>query len=254
MVNINNAKRQEVQDLLESLEQKEDITIIHAVESGSRAWGFPSTDSDYDIRIIYHHKRNWYISPFDKKDYIEIPITDDLDIVGWDISKALSLLHRGNATVHEWLNSPVAYQSSVEKYLSLYNFSTKEFDPYPAFHHYISLAKKKFIDNQTKSNAKAYLYGLRALLCAHWISDKGTIPPVHFNKLTANYLDEFLLNDLEIVLKTKAKKEEKDLFKIPNSLWEFSLGRYEKISNNFTGKKKQKVKEGYESLLHSIVI
>ncbi len=254
MTDIDQSKRQEIQDLLKELEQERNITVIHAVESGSRAWGFPSKDSDYDVRIIYHHEQEWYISPFDKKDNIEIPIKDDLDIAGWDIAKTLNLLYRGNAPVHEWLNSPIVYDSKLEKHTLLRNFSFAEFNPSPAFYHYISLAKKKFLDDKAQLNAKAFLYGLRALLCANWIADNNSAPPVLFNKLTTHYLDTTLLHDLEAVLLDKAEKKEKDTFKIPNNLWSFSFESYKKVSASFSEKKKQGKQSDYEQLLREIVM
>ena len=41
---------------LQELEATEEIQILFAVESGGRAWGFASPDSDYDVRIVYAHK------------------------------------------------------------------------------------------------------------------------------------------------------------------------------------------------------
>lgn len=253
MMDFDNDKRLEIQNLLQDLEKEKGITIIHAVESGSRAWGFPSKDSDYDVRIIYHHELEWYISPFDKKDHFEIPITDDLDIAGWDIRKTLDLLYKGNATVHEWFNSPIVYYSNPEKYPLLRDFSSREFNSSPALYHYISLAKKKFLDDQTRFNAKAYLYGLRALLCALWIKNKSSAPPVLFEELTTDYLGTHLLNDLNIVLEDKGKQNEKDTFDIPGTLWEYSLTTYAVVSKNFAEKKKQGKQSDYEQLLHTLV-
>ncbi|WNO10845.1 nucleotidyltransferase domain-containing protein [Teredinibacter sp. KSP-S5-2] len=251
---IKKDKLQEIENHLQNLEREKGITILHAVESGSRAWGFPSLDSDYDVRIIYHHEHEWYISPFEKKDNIEIPITDDLDIAGWDIGKTLSLLYKGNATVHEWLNSPIVYFSNQEKHSLLRDFAAKEFNAAPAFYHYISLTKRKFLEPQTQFNAKAYLYGLRALLCANWIADRNTAPPVLFEVLTKTYLDTNLKNELKIVLQDKAKQKEKDAFAIPKNLWQYSLETYEQVSESFSERKRQGKQSDYEQLLRKIVM
>lgn len=52
---------------LTEIEQLEHVKILYAVESGSRAWGFASTNSDYDIRFIYMHPLEWYLSLVDEQ-------------------------------------------------------------------------------------------------------------------------------------------------------------------------------------------
>ena len=47
---------------LRQIGQEENVTLLHAVESGSRAWGFPSPDSDYDVRFIYYRPLSFYLS------------------------------------------------------------------------------------------------------------------------------------------------------------------------------------------------
>ena len=81
---------------LEEIERSESVRILLAVESGSRAWGFPSPDSDYDVRFLYARPRDWYLSIDARRDVIECPIEDVLDINGWDIRKALHLLLKAN--------------------------------------------------------------------------------------------------------------------------------------------------------------
>ena len=44
--------RETIIEKLTELEQSENVRVLHAVESGSRAWGFASPDSDYDVRFI----------------------------------------------------------------------------------------------------------------------------------------------------------------------------------------------------------
>lgn len=100
---------------LEQIEKDEDVTIFYACESGSRAWGFPSADSDYDVRFIYVRPRDWYLSidVEEKRDVIERPINDALDISGWDLRKALKLLRKSNPPLLEWLSSPIVYKEQV---------------------------------------------------------------------------------------------------------------------------------------------
>ena len=56
---------------IREIEEKENIKVIHAIESGSRAWGFASPDSDYDVRFIYVRNKNFYLSLRENKDFID---------------------------------------------------------------------------------------------------------------------------------------------------------------------------------------
>src|SRR5262249_47181029 len=94
---------------LESIAREHGVTIPFAIESGSRAWGFPSPDSDYDCRFIYVRSLEDYLSLFPPRDVIETPLDGDLDVNGWDLAKAIRLLLKGNAVVIEWLTSPIVY-------------------------------------------------------------------------------------------------------------------------------------------------
>lgn len=188
---IPNNRRAEITDALTKIEETFDVKILHAIESGSRAWGFPSADSDFDVRIIYLHPRDWYLSVFEGRDVIEQPISGDLDIGGWDLRKALRLLSSGNAVVHEWLASPIVYQQERECIEKLKNLATEAFDPRAAFYHYLAMAAKKLdvaADNQP--TAKQVLYGIRTLLCAQWVLDLSTAPPMLFSELLTRYIPQ----------------------------------------------------------------
>ena len=102
---------------LANLEKEHQVKILFACESGSRAWGFPSQDSDYDVRFIYLHPQDWYLSieVERKRDVIELPISDDLDITGWDLRKALQLFKKTNPPLLEWLGSPIIYAEPYTK-------------------------------------------------------------------------------------------------------------------------------------------
>jgi uncharacterized protein len=108
---IDDAMRESVQRKLDDIERAHDVRVLFAVESGSRAWGFPSPDSDYDIRFVYLHPRDWYLSLVERRDVIEVPVDeDDHDISGWDFRKAMQLLLRSNPPLYEWLVSPIVYR------------------------------------------------------------------------------------------------------------------------------------------------
>ncbi|MFZ5530527.1 MAG: nucleotidyltransferase domain-containing protein [Pseudomonadota bacterium] len=186
---IDPARRQEILAELDRIEQEHGVRILHAIESGSRAWGFPSADSDYDVRIIYAHQRDWYLSVFEGRDVIEQPISGDLDIGGWDVRKTLRLLAGGNAVVHEWLASPIVYRQDEDAVAELRALAAAAFNPRATFHHYLAMAGKKLdVAEGEACTAKRFLYGMRTLLCARWVADTGTAPPMRFQEFLARYL------------------------------------------------------------------
>lgn len=108
------AIRARIDTTLVDLEIRENIRILWAVESGSRAWGFPSPDSDYDVRFVYVRPLEWYLSLNPGRDVVELPIVDELDVAGWDLRKALRLLVKANPALLEWLSSPIVYRATAE--------------------------------------------------------------------------------------------------------------------------------------------
>ena len=101
----------EIQQRLDLIVAEEDVRLLFAVESGSRAWGFPSPDSDYDVRFVYARHITDYLRLEDRRDVIERPIVDEIDLNGWDIKKALQLMLKSNAVISEWLQSPIVYRA-----------------------------------------------------------------------------------------------------------------------------------------------
>src|SRR5271163_1132955 len=96
---------EQIQSTLEKLEAVEKIDILFAAESGSRAWGFASPDSDYDVRFIYRRRAlTDYVRIDPGRDVIEQMLPDDLDMAGWDILKAGGLFRKSNPALLEWLH------------------------------------------------------------------------------------------------------------------------------------------------------
>ena len=128
------------------IEKEENVRIFYACESGSRAWGFPSVNSDYDVRFLYIREQNFYLSidVEDKRDVIEVPIDDELDINGWDLRKALRLLRKSNPPLLEWLSSPTVYleeEELIKKFRSLVPLS---YSPTACMYHYMQMARNSF--------------------------------------------------------------------------------------------------------------
>ncbi len=118
-----------IQDELARIEGEEGVRIVYACESGSRAWGFPSRDSDYDARFLYIRPVEWYLSITEKRDVIERPISNMLDITGWDLRKALRLFRKSNPPLLEWLQSPTVYKETGSAAEALRSLSPLAFSP-----------------------------------------------------------------------------------------------------------------------------
>ena len=182
-----------IQEKLREIEQREECRILLAVESGSRAWGFASPDSDYDVRFIYVRPEKAYLRLDRARDVIEVPINDELDINGWDIDKTLRLLHKSNPTVFEWFSSPIIYQSSAfaDQFRPIMQ---KYFSSKAGLWHYLHMAEGNYRDylRGKMVRAKKYFYVLRPILACKWILEKGTPPPMLFTELVKSELPDDL--------------------------------------------------------------
>ncbi|MGO0059150.1 nucleotidyltransferase domain-containing protein [Brevibacillus fluminis] len=174
-----------IQNELRIIEQQENIRIIYACESGSRAWGFPSKDSDYDVRFLYARPVDWYLSIFDKRDVIERPISDLLDINGWDLKKALRLFKKSNPPLLEWLQSPIIYAESSSVAEQIRTAAVFAFSPKACMYHYLNMARGNFREylQGEQVRIKKYFYVLRPLLACGWIEKHGSMPPMAFDEL-----------------------------------------------------------------------
>lgn len=170
---------------LQAIEDQFDVRILYACESGSRAWGFASSDSDYDVRFIYVHLADHYLSIDDHRDVIELPINDLLDINGWELRKALRLFRKSNAPLFEWLQSPIVYEADPTFVGEMKALMSTNFSPRAGMHHYLSMAKGVVGSDLSGGwvKLKKYFYALRPVLAAQWIADLDSVPPMDFGSL-----------------------------------------------------------------------
>lgn len=162
------------------------MRVLLAVESGSRAWGFASPDSDYDIRFLYVHPDDWYVSVFEPRDVIEALRPGDLDFSGWDLRKALRLFFKCNIALNEWLGSPVVYlDCGLREPLGA--LLPRFFNPVAALHHCRSLAARTLEEHLAggRIGIKKLFYVLRPLLACRWIVTRASPPPTPFAELLA---------------------------------------------------------------------
>ncbi|MBT2692489.1 nucleotidyltransferase domain-containing protein [Bacillus sp. ISL-55] len=199
--------------VLNQIEEEYEVKILYACDAGSRAMGFASPDSDYDIRFIYIQKKDWYLSIDQQKDVIEIPKEDPLsimvdpklDVVGWELTKTLRLFRKSNPSLLEWLNSKHVYlhKACLAEKLKLMQDSVISQVPY--INHHLNLAKRNFIGLKKKKEwrVKVYLYILRSILSVKWLQLHKQIPPVEFMELLS------ILNNAQVKREVKDLLEEK---------------------------------------------
>lgn len=183
------AIRQEIEARLAAIEAEEDVRILLAVESGSRAWGFPSPDSDYDVRFLYVRRPEAYIALRAPRDVIERPIEDVFDLNGWDLGKALGLLLKSNAVMVEWLASPIVYREAAGFRGEIERFAGKVVSRSGLMAHYLGLCQsglgKHFSDPGAAVRLKKYFYVLRPALALLWLSAHDGLPPMRLQDLMA---------------------------------------------------------------------
>jgi uncharacterized protein len=181
----------DIQDLihsrLEEIESQFKLRVLYACESGNRAWGFPSRDSDFDVRFLYIHPVEWYLSIDDHRDVIELPLQENLDINGWDIRKALRLFRKSNPPLYEWLGSPIVYLEPFSIAASLRHLARIYYSPVACYHHYLHMAQgniREYLQGEVVWRKK-YFYVLRPLLAINWIENGYGVAPTAFGELVS---------------------------------------------------------------------
>jgi uncharacterized protein len=180
-----------VNEMLTRLERERHVRVLFAIESGSRAWGFASPDSDYDVRFVYVHQRDWYLSVEDGRDVLEVT-NGDLDVSGWDLRKALRLMRKSNPALLEWLHSPLVYREDRAFTHELRALARECWRPEKCFQHYFHMARghwQKYLQGEDV-RLKKYLYVLRPLLACRWLEQGRGVVPVLFSTLVNAVLPE----------------------------------------------------------------
>lgn len=200
--------RDEILKRLIAIEKEENIKILYACESGSRAWGFPSKDSDYDVRFVYVRDVDWYLRVDHEfqRDVVERPINDLLDINGWDLKKALKLLKKSNPALVEWVNSPIVYRADEEFAAGFGALVSEYYCPRACFYHYMHMAKnnnREFLKGDLVK-PKKYFYVLRPIFAMMWIERDMGVVPMRFEDLMDGVLDDSELRaEIEKLLENK---------------------------------------------------
>ena len=212
--------REEILKSLKALEAERGIRVMYACESGSRAWGFASRDSDWDVRFFFVWPQREYLRVQTPADHIHRDLPGDLDITGWDLRKALHHAAKSSASVLEWLGSPVVYFDRDGFAAEMRRLARRCFRVRPAVHHYLGLAKQLWAQagDGAELNGKKCLYVMRATLGARWALTHGTPPPVAFAELLPLIGDGVLLDEVRQFVALKLEARESDALPVSEAL------------------------------------
>ena len=241
---IESKVQDEILKRLKHTEENEGVRIIMAIESGSRAWGFASPNSDYDVRFIFSRKKDWYLAVDleDKRDIIENPIIDEIDLNGWDVRKSLKLFWKSNPAFVEWIQSPITYIDSGIFRAEARNLMPGVYSVEKGIYHYRNMAKTNYRGylREEMVPLKKYFYVLRPLFAIRWLEEYGKAAPIEFDKVLGLITDNELLNTIHELLEKKKCSEEKMLvpaIPVLNKYIESELTRLENIKPDKSDRK-----------------
>jgi predicted nucleotidyltransferase len=211
-----------------------------ACETGSRAWGFPSPDSDFDVRFIYRHNTDWYLSLNEQKDTIEMMFeNNEIDLSGWDLRKSLHLLWKSNPPLLERIQSPIIYIADEGFLTGMKDLATNTYSKIAAMHHYLNMAKKMFSEVRENENVKLkkLFYALRTAIACRWIIEKDEMPPIVFQKMLE-----------QLTFDNRLKEKISDLIELKSTESESYMHKQERELNQFIENTIQKAEQKANAL------
>lgn len=233
------AKVAAIDALLDRVAGEHGVHLPLAIESGSRAWGFPSPDSDYDCRFVFVRSQLQHLTPWPRRDVIEYPISDDLDANGWDFAKALRLLLKGNAVIIEWLQSPVIYRGEAWFRDAFLAFARRAAPREAIGRHYLHLGERQrrvyFSDDQNVPQKKIF-YALRPAAALRWLRlhPAEAIVPMNFPILMAECDPPAAVTDeVDELLRRKAATRELGAAPLSAVVAGFIDGEFERARADF---------------------
>ena len=228
----------EILNKLHEIEEMHDIRILLAVESGSRAWGFASPDSDYDVRFVYVHRPQWYFKVSNERDTIEY-MSDDgiMDFSGWELRKTLQLLRKTNPSLSDWLMTDCIYLANNDFLDDMRTANREYYNPIHAIYHYFSIARNH--DNKYLSKngctLKKFLYFLRGLLACEYIKTYWQHPPVRFSQLVESTVtDNDIKAKIHEIIELKSRSHESDKNQVDASLTAYAYGIYNRLDTEIS--------------------
>lgn len=219
---------------LKHIEEENAVKIVYACESGSRAWGFPSADSDFDVRFLYLHPRDWYLSIQKQRDVIEYEVNEQLDINGWDLKKALMLFYKSNPPLMEWLGSPIIYLDPYSIAGKLRQLAQEYYSVISSSYHYLHMAQGNFRQYLKGDTVwvKKYFYVLRPVLAVLWLEQGLGVVPTEFDVLVNQMVtDPLLKKEINALIESKRAGAELDHGPRIDSISEFIEKEMERYKN-----------------------
>lgn len=245
---------------LRDIEHEHNVKILLAVESGSRAWGFESANSDWDVRFIYVHKPEWYFKVKEQRDVIEHMYEDDVDLVGWELRKALALLRKSNPSLLEWFNSPIVYYKDEDFVKRIREIEKDYFNPIRTMYHYNHIYIKhdeRYLQKQGYP-MKRFLYYLRGILACKWIESNKSLPPVAFKELLdATVEDKAVKVKIDELIRLKKSGKEHDMLTVEDSLVDYArnlANYYNGIIDSFRPELNEASTDALDSILYDMVM
>ena len=234
--NTSDTMAEDIRDELRGIESRYDVVIPYAAESGSQAWGFPSANSDYDVRFIYVHKPIWYLNLRPQEDFINKQYKD-LDMSGWDIQKALRLFRKHNPQLGEWLDSPVVYKDTHNVASTMRQWQKSYFSKRTSLYCYLGMAESEnedILKSGDRVMIKKYLYVLRSILACRHVHYHNTWPPMNMGRLLQTVTPSWQVTESIQKLVERKKRDEHvytDRVQILDDFIQVSLSDYESIAN-----------------------
>ena len=228
-----------IANTLDHIADEHSVQLHYACESGSRAWGFASEDSDFDVRFIFVRPLEDYLVLKPRRDVIELPIIDDLDVKGWDIFKACRLLQKSNPSLIEWLGSPTVYIENTGLPKQLRDQAQEHFSARACCEHSRSMATsiyKKYVNDRDVVIRKKYLYILRPIACIRWMLTHNTFAPTVFaDVLSGVDLSSDVHREIELLLHDKRKNHEMGEAPANPTLDAFIRGQLDSLPESIRG-------------------
>lgn len=228
--------RKEILAGLAEIEKQYNVKVLYAVESGSRAWGFASKTSDYDVRFIYVRPYDWYLRIDEQRDVIECFEKETLlDYAGWDLKKTLKLFRKGNPHLLEWLYSPIIYSDNYGLADRLRSIAKDSFNPKSSLYHYMHMSRRNFREylEPDQVRIKKYFYVLRTIFACHWILKHGTQPPVLYMEVfEAMDLPHNLRAEIERLYQLRTTMEEDERIEKSETVNSYILEQFDLLQEH----------------------